>query len=145
MSSKATDVKYIIKLHRDGIINDEQLRKMIDALNEPPRQTSEVKEVQSSALENLRKRRRNKKKRKRQAARNTQTNIDVSNDIVESEQVSEEILRLVDKPSCGYFKAYEIDVYDYQDPSILFQDKKSLIIDQIIKDTNEYNGTVKLV
>ncbi len=49
----ATDVQYILQLHRDGVINNEQLRKMVDALNPSP---PEAKTETSSALENLRKR-----------------------------------------------------------------------------------------
>ncbi len=47
---------------------------------------------------------------------------------------------MVDKPLCNYFKTYEIDAYKYKDPTILFDDKKSAIINQIKQDIKEYNG-----
>jgi hypothetical protein len=49
-------------------------------------------------------------------------------------------LKSVDKPLCNYFKAYEFDAHKYKDPSILFNNKKSAIIDKIRKDIKEYNG-----
>ena len=47
---------------------------------------------------------------------------------------------MVDKPLCNYFKTYEINAEKYKDPSILFENKKSPIIDQINKDIKEYKG-----
>ena len=41
---------------------------------------------------------------------------------------------------CNYFKTYEIDAHKYKDPSILFNDKKSIIIKQVNQDIKEYNG-----
>ena len=49
-------------------------------------------------------------------------------------------LKLADRPLCNYFKAYEIDASSYKDPSVLFKDKKSLLIEQIKADIKEYNG-----
>ena len=49
-------------------------------------------------------------------------------------------LKLVDRPLCNYFKANEIDAASYKDPSVLFKDKKSLLIEQIKADIKEYNG-----
>ena len=50
------------------------------------------------------------------------------------EEEPEEELRLVNKPLCNFFKAYEIDAEKYKDPVILFDDKKSVLIEQINKD-----------
>ena len=49
-------------------------------------------------------------------------------------------LKLVDKPLCNYFKTYEIDARTYKDPSALFSDKKSMLVNQINQDIREYNG-----
>ena len=47
---------------------------------------------------------------------------------------------MVNKPLCNYFKAYEIEAEKYKDSVILFDDKKSVLIEQINKDIQEYNG-----
>ena len=49
-------------------------------------------------------------------------------------------LKLVDKPLCNYFKTYEIDAHTYKEPSALFGDKKSMLVNQINQDIREYNG-----
>ena len=49
-------------------------------------------------------------------------------------------LKLVDKPRCGYFKAYEMFVSDYKDPNKLFNDKKQIIIRQITAELEELGG-----
>ena len=41
---------------------------------------------------------------------------------------------------CDYFKAYDINAEKYQDPVILLDDKKSVLIEQINKDIQEYNS-----
>ena len=48
-------------------------------------------------------------------------------------------LKLVDRPLCNYFKAYEIDASTYKDASVLFDDKKSIFTKQIKQDIKEYN------
>ena len=53
---------------------------------------------------------------------------------------TESNLKLVDIPLCNYIKTYEIDAHKYKDTSILFDYKKSNIIDKINKDIKEYNG-----
>ena len=52
----ATNVQYILQLHRDGLINNQQLRKMADALNQTPQipKEGETSAIETSALENLR-------------------------------------------------------------------------------------------
>ena len=49
-------------------------------------------------------------------------------------------LKLVDKSLCNYCKTYEIGAYKYKDSSILFDDKKSIIINQTNQDIKEHNG-----
>ena len=49
-------------------------------------------------------------------------------------------LKLVDKPLCNYFKTYKIDAHTYKDPSALFSDKNSMLVNQITQDIREYNG-----
>ena len=132
-------VERLLQLHSEGRISDEALDKSLKSL-EPKNDTDssalenlqqqrdapkeKKNDTDSSTLENLRKRRRNKKKRKQRDAPKEEKNA----------------LKLVDKPLCNYFKAYEIDAHKYKDPSILFNDKKSIILDQIRKDIKEYNG-----
>jgi hypothetical protein len=55
-------------------------------------------------------------------------------------QMSENELTLTDKPLCNYFKTYQIDAHQYKDPTILFNEKKSTIIDKINQDVSEYRG-----
>ena len=47
---------------------------------------------------------------------------------------------MVDKPLCNYFKTYEINAEKYKDPSVLFVDKKSTIIEELKEVLIEYNG-----
>ena len=47
---------------------------------------------------------------------------------------------LVDKPECNYFRVYEVDAGDYKDPSILFSDYKTSLLNKIKKNIKEYNG-----
>ena len=49
-------------------------------------------------------------------------------------------LKLVDKPKCGYFKAYEMFVSKYKDPNKLFNDKKPIITKQITEELEELGG-----
>ena len=58
---------------------------------------------------------------------------DVINELKVLSQRSSE-LKLVDKPKCGYFKAYEMFVSKYKDPNKLFNDKKSIITKQIAEE-----------
>ena len=132
-------VERLLQLHSEGRISDEALDKSLKSL-EPKNDTDssalenlrqqrdapkeKKNDTDSSTLENLRKRRRNKKKRKQRDAPKEEKNA----------------LKLVDKPLCNYFKAYEIDAHKYKDPSILFNDKKSTIIDKINENIKEYKG-----
>lgn len=43
------------------------------------------------------------------------------------------------------FQTFEINAEKYKDPSVLFDDKKSTIIDQLKKDLGEYKGIKFLV
>ena len=118
-----TNVEKLLKLHSEGRIDDTALNKALNALKEPE---------SSKAIESLRRRRREKKKRKR---------AQLAEKVIQDDtQVESNELKLVDKPLCNYFKTYEVDARKYKDPSILFSDKNSIIIDQIKKDIKEYNG-----
>ena len=46
----------------------------------------------------------------------------------------------MDRLLCNYFKTYEIDTHTYKDPSVLFYDKKFIIIDQINNNIKKYNA-----
>ena len=52
---------------------------------------------------------------------------------------------LVDKPECNYFRVYEVDAGDYKDPSILFNDYKTSLLNKIKKNIKEYNASRKQV
>ena len=125
-------VQRLLQLHSEGKISDEALDKGLKSLDIEKQKSDAEPQQQTSTLDNLRKRRRNKKIRKQQE----QKADGKSND----EERSRKVLKLVDKPLCNYFKAYEIDVHKYKDPNVLFNDKKSIILDQIRKDIKEYNG-----
>ena len=82
-----------------------------------------------------------KKKKKRQKQKYAHLNkavIDELKKVLAQRTVPE--LKLVDRPLCNYFKAYEIDAYSYKDPPVLFKDTKSLIVDQTKADIKECNG-----
>ena len=129
-------VERLLQLHSEGRIDDEALNKALKSLE----QQSDT----SSALEK-------KKKEREQFERDVQQLIDEMDDeelelelqyLIDEDERREKknALKLVDKPLCNYFKAYEIDAHKYKDPSILFNDKQSIILDQIRKDIKEYNG-----
>ena len=50
------------------------------------------------------------------------------------------IMRLVDKPLCNYFKGYEMAVTKFKDPNILFREKKPIILKKLKENIKEYNG-----
>ena len=122
----SVNVEKLLKLHCEGRIDDTALNKALNALNEPERTES------SKPLESLRRRRREKKRRKR---------AQLAEKVIEDDTTAESNeLKLVDKPLCNYFKTYEVDARKHKDPSILFNDKKSIMTKQIRKDVKEYNG-----
>lgn len=132
----STDMQYLLQLHRNGVITDDDLRKGIRALDE--KKVEEKPDVKSSTLGNLRKRRNNKKDKKRQKKKYDNVMKELKQVFTKrKEPVSE--LQLVDKPLCNYFKAYQIDADRYKDPINLFNDKKAIIVEQINKDIKEYN------
>ena len=65
----SSNIEYLLQLHRNGVITDDDFRQEIRALKEPNvKESANVQDVGSSpALENLRKKRRERKKRKPQA------------------------------------------------------------------------------
>ena len=87
----------------------------------------------------MRERRRRKKKARKQRQKEAKVHK-IEEPKKEPEDEPEEVLRLVDKPPCNYIKAYDINAEKYKDPVILFDDKKSVLIEQINKDIREYNG-----
>ena len=136
-----SNVEYLLTLHKEGKIDDSALNKALNVLQP----TKTVESVQPSALENLRKKRRNKKKKeKRQKQKYAHLKKAV---IYELKQVlsqrekrkSTSELQLVDKPLCNYFKTYEIDAHTYIDSSALFNDKKSMLVNQINQYIKAYN------
>ena len=135
----SAEIKYLINLHKEGKIGDSALYKALNALQ--PTQTVKS-DIQSPALEKVRKRRRDKKKKRRQSRKYAKLQKSVIKELkqVLKKRNSVSELKLVDNPLCGYFKAYEIDASEYKDASILFADKKSIITGQIKRDIKEYNG-----
>ena len=101
-----------------------------------------LQSVQPSALENLRKKRHKKKKEKRQRQKYAHLKKAVIDELIQvlSQRKSISELKLFDKLLCNYFKTYEIDAHTYIDPSALFSDKKSMLVNQINQDIREYNG-----
>lgn len=65
----SSNIEYLLQLHRNGVITNDDLRQGIRALNEPNvKEPAKVQDVSlSPALENLRKKCRERKKRKQQA------------------------------------------------------------------------------
>ena len=114
-------IAYLINLHKEGKISDSALDKALNAIQEP-----------------------SKKQRKRQASKYKDDYDKVINEFKQrhsKELVSEkQELNLVDKPKCGYFKAYEISADKYKDPNKLFRDKKSVITQQTDKELKELGG-----
>ena len=112
---------YLINLHKEEKLSDSALDKALSAIQEP-----------------------SKEQRKRQAPKYKDDYDKVINELKQrhsKELVSEkQELNLVDKPKCGYFKAYEISADKYKDPNKLFRDKKSAITQQIDKELKELGG-----
>ena len=122
-----SDADYLLNLHKEGRIDDSALNK---ALNELQSTTKTVGSVQPSALE----------KQQRQKYKQLQKAVIDELKQVLSQRKSVSELNLVDKPKCGYFKAYEISADKYKDPNKLFRDKKSVITQQIVKELKELGG-----
>ena len=61
----SAEITYLTNLHEEGKIDDSALKKALNALQPASAQTVES-DVQSTALEKMRKRRRDKKKKRRQ-------------------------------------------------------------------------------
>ena len=137
----SSEITYLIHLHKEGKIDDNALNKALNALQSTPIQTVEA-DVQSTALEKLRKKCHAKKKKRRQSRKYAELQKSGINELKQvlkaRNSVSE--LKLVDEPLCNYFKTYEIDASKYKDASILFADKKSIITSQIKQDIKEYNA-----
>ena len=120
-------VDFLLKLHREGRIDASDIKKALDELQPT---TKTVESVQPSVLA---KQQRQKYKRLQKAV------IDELKQVL-SQRKSVSELNLVDKPKCGYFKAYEIFADKYKDPNKLFHDKKSAITQQIVKELKELDG-----
>ena len=138
----SADIAYLINLHKKGKIDDNALNKALNTLQPASTQTkSDVKKepLDATFAEKVRERRRRKKKARKQRQKEAKVHK-IEEPKKELEEEPEEELRLVDKPPCNYFKAYEINAEKYKDPVILFDDKKSVSIEQINKDIQEYNG-----
>ena len=120
-------VDFLLKLHREGRIDASDIKKALDEL-QPTAKT--VESVQPSALE----------KQQRQKYKQLQKAVIDELKQVLSQRKSVSELNLVDKPKCGYFKAYEIFADKYKDPNKLFHDKKSAITQQIVKELKELGG-----
>ena len=133
----AEEIRQLLKLHNEGKISDSALDNALKALQ------PDGKEPVESAVEKLRTKRREKKRRRKQrrdlARAEATAAHEETQELAETAEASQN-LKLVDKPLCNYFKTYEINAEKYKDPSILFENKKSLIIDQINKDIKEYKG-----
>ena len=153
----STNLEYLSQLHRNGVITDDDLRKGIRILKEPissetPTEapSSPKTEVPSIQTENKRAKRNKKKKEKRLKKKYEQLQkavIDKLKQVLSQREKRKSVseladskLKLVDKPLCNYFKTYEIDAHTYKDPSALFSDKKSMLVNQINQDIREYNG-----
>ena len=135
----STNLEYLLELHRNGVITDDDLRKGIRILKKPSEAPTEVPSIQT---ENKRAKRNKKKKEKRLKKKYEQLQKAVIDELKQvlsrrekRKSVSE--LKLVDKPLCNYFKTYEIDAHTYKDPSALFSDKKSMLVNQISQDIRE--------
>ena len=127
----SSNIEYLIQLHRDGVITNSDLKKGINVLNLPDESSSRPTEQKVLALENLRKKRRDKKthQKQRRATVSEEATAKASEEMQSEEyaKVSQN-LKLIDKPLCSYFKTYGIDAHEYKNTSILFVNKKSIII-----------------
>ena len=153
----STNLEYLLQLHRNGVITDDDLRKGIRILKEPISSETPTEapsppktEVPSIQTENKRAKR-NKKKKEKQLKKKYEhlqkAVIDELKQVLSQREKRKSVseladskLKLVDKPLCNYFKTYEIDAHTYKDPSALFSDKKSMLVNQINQDIREYNG-----
>ena len=99
--------EFLLQLYNSGAIDDDGLQKGIRMLE--TEEEKKYKQLQKDVINELKK--------------------------VLSQRSSE--LKLVDKPKCGYFKAYEMFVSKYKDPNKLFNDKKSIITKQIAEELEE--------
>ena len=105
----SSEITYLINLHKEGKIDENALNKALNALQPTPAQTTKP-DVQSAAVEKLRKRRRDKKKKRRQKRKYEELQKSVVNELkqVLRERNSFSELNLVDKLLCGYFKALKL-------------------------------------
>ena len=140
----AEKIRQLLKLHNEGKISNSALDNALKAL-QPAQQTTQQdgKETVASAVEELRTKRREKKKRQKQRRAKARAEATAAHEetqeLAETAEASQN-LKLVEKPLSNYFKTYEINAEKYKDPSVLFVDKKSTIIDQLKEDLIEYNG-----
>ena len=134
----SAEITYLINPHKEGKIDDSVLNKALNALQPASVQTVES-DVQTTALEKMRKRRRDKKKKRRKYAELQKSVINELKQVLKSRNSVSE-LKLVDKPLCNYFKTYKLDASAYKDAFVLFADKKPIITSQIKHDIKEYNG-----
>ena len=125
-TNTSSDKTYLIHLHKEGKIDDNALNKALNALQSTPTQTVES-DVQSTALENLRRKRRDKKneRQSRKYAELQESFITELKQVLKA-RISVSELKLVDKPRWNYFKTYEIDASNYKNASNLFADKNLL-------------------
>ena len=133
----SAEITYLINPHKEGKIDDSVLNKALNALQPASVQTVES-DVQTTALEKMRKRRRDKKKKRRKYAELQKSVINELKQVLKSRNSVSE-LKLIDKPLCNYFKTYKLDASAYKD-AVLFADKKPIITSQIKHDIKEYNG-----
>ena len=117
----SSNIEYLLQLHRNGVITDDDLRKGIRALklsDEPSsKQEAKSSEPKESPLEKLRTKRREKKRRRKQRrdlARATAVHEETQ-ELADTAEASQN-LKLVDKPLCNYFKTYEINAKKIQRP-----------------------------
>ena len=147
----STNLEYLLQLHRNGVITDDDLQKGIRILKEPSEAPTKVPsppktEVPSIQTENKRAKRNKKKKEKKRLKKKYEqlqkAVIDELKQVLSQREKRKSVseLKLVDKPLCNYFKTYEIDANTYKDLSALFSDKKSMLVNQISQDLREYNG-----
>ena len=76
----SSEITYLINLHKEGKNDDSALNKALNALQPTPAQTTKP-DVQSAAVEKLRKRRRDKKKNRRQKRKYEELHKSVINEL----------------------------------------------------------------
>jgi hypothetical protein len=109
----SSNIEYVLQLHREGKIDDNELKKALNALQ-------------------FQKRRRNKKLRKRQKEKY----VKVLEELVQPP----ETLKPTITSKCGYLRSYEISVKKYKDPVKLFADKKQDIVEKITTELSTLKG-----